>query len=446
MALENITNKLKDVSQYIISSSNGWPDYKVGFLCSYDFTIQNNEPKLYEFNTNIACLYDAPMSFKIQTLTNYFSSQNIDKLYVFGLEYNKNVSNPSKAFYEKLSKSCLNLNISSSLILDSEVYNKQWNIPSGSNEYTLFIQTPYKYDELNSLVSGSYSKRNFKSILSHSPSSSMQIHEFNPKFLKSNDKYPDYIVKNSESDRSLLSGNLKLYSYDESHYKKLSQSLSDDYILEEYIIGSGSSPNDNYTYNYEYTNSFLFSYDKVLDLGIENLSHRLTRKNSYEWDLVPSLEYRHIVHQDVHLELSDGSYKKVSELLIGDIIKSVELNGLRIQSNDLAKWKSNDINGTISNSKITNILNKKIPSYYLVNQKYKLPDCYGRVVEKKELFQFNVPSELDLDSKLISKCSDNNFSLKEIKSIEYILQDEIFYSIELEGADLFYMDDLLVHS
>ena len=80
MALENITNKLKDVSQYIISSSNGWPDYKVGFLCSYDFTIQNNEPKLYEFNTNIACLYDAPMSFKIQTLTNYFSSQNIQKI------------------------------------------------------------------------------------------------------------------------------------------------------------------------------------------------------------------------------------------------------------------------------------------------------------------------------------------------------------------------------
>ena len=445
MVLENMTSKFKDISHYIISSSNGWPEYKVGFLGSYDFTIQNDEPKLYEFNTNIACLYDAPMSFKIKTLTNYFSSQNIDKLHVFGLEYNENVSNPSKAFYEKLSKCCLNLNISSSLILDS-VHNTHWNIPTGSDEYTLFIQTPYQYNELDSLVSGSYSKRNFKSILSNSPSSSMKIHEFNPKFLRGDDKYPDYIVKNSEKDRSLLSGNLKLYSYNESHYKKLSQSLSDDYILEEYVIGSGSSPNDNHIYNYEYTNSFLFSYDNVIDLGIESLSHRLTRKDSYGWDLVPSLEYRHIVHQDVHLELSDGSYKKVSELLIGDSIKSVELNGLRTQSNDLAKWKSKDINGDVKNSKITNILHKKIPSYYLINQTHKLPNCYGRVVEKKELFKLNIPSELDLNSKLISKTSDNNFSLTEIKSIEFVLKDDIFYSIELEGADLFYINDLLVHS
>ena len=31
--------------------------YKVGMLCSYDFTIQDGLPKLYEFNTNISLGY-----------------------------------------------------------------------------------------------------------------------------------------------------------------------------------------------------------------------------------------------------------------------------------------------------------------------------------------------------------------------------------------------------
>ena len=47
-----VTKSIKDVSHYITSSAGGWPNYKVGMLCSYDFTIQDGLPKLYEFNTN----------------------------------------------------------------------------------------------------------------------------------------------------------------------------------------------------------------------------------------------------------------------------------------------------------------------------------------------------------------------------------------------------------
>ena len=50
-----VTKSLKDVSHYITASAGGWPNYKVGYLCSYDFNIQDGLPKLYEFNTNIAC-------------------------------------------------------------------------------------------------------------------------------------------------------------------------------------------------------------------------------------------------------------------------------------------------------------------------------------------------------------------------------------------------------
>ena len=89
-------------------------------LCSYDFTIQDGLPKLYEFNTNIACMYDAPLTPKVNALSSYLSSQSVDTLHVIGIKYGDNLSNPSEAFYNELSSSCEQHNISSSLILETD--------------------------------------------------------------------------------------------------------------------------------------------------------------------------------------------------------------------------------------------------------------------------------------------------------------------------------------
>ena len=46
-----VTQSLKDVSQYITASAGGWPDYKVGMIAGYDFTIESGsgDVKIYEF-------------------------------------------------------------------------------------------------------------------------------------------------------------------------------------------------------------------------------------------------------------------------------------------------------------------------------------------------------------------------------------------------------------
>ena len=451
-----VTKSIKDVSHHITSSAGGWPNYKVGMLCSYDFTIQDGLPKLYEFNTNIACMYDAPLTPKVNALSSYLSSQGVDTLHVLGVKWWKNLSNPSEAFYNALSSSCAQHNISSSLILDIDGDNSapKWSIQSGSNQYTLFIGSPWKYNELSNLASGSYTKSNFRNILSASPSSSLLIGEFDPSTCTPNNDYPDYIVKRDNDDATLLNGKCRFYSYESSHFNALTSSLSWDYdsepMYEKYVIGSGSNPSSG-TYNYSYTYSLLHSHDGLVDLGCESVSHKLIPSASSDfrrWDIVADLEFRHIVATGSQIEMYDNSKKEVGSLQVGDVVKSVNIPTLNSQNDDYRTWYSSSLSGNITGSKVTRIISTITSAHYKFNNNYLLPDNVSRVmnVSGSNTYKFSDASELNTTKKLIKKTSDNNFSLLDISSIDYMVEDKVFYAIELEGDDIFYSDDLLVHS
>ena len=450
-----VTKSLKDVSHYITASAGGWPNYKVGYLCSYDFNIQDGLPKLYEFNTNIACYYDAPLTPKVNALTDYFSNQGVDTLHVVGIKYSDNLTNPSNAFYNHLSSSCSQNNISSSFILESTEPDfdlpPEHAIQSGSNVYTLFVNTPFRYSEFDALVSGSYSKKDFRDILSNSPSSSLMIGEFDPTSYTPNNDYPDYIAKIDEKDATLLKGNCRFYTYESSHYTALSSSLSSSFdMYEKYVIGSGSNPSSG-TYNYSYTYSLLHSHDGLVDLGCESVSHKLIPSSSSDtkrWDIIADLEFRHIVATGSQIEMYDNSKKEVGSLQVGDVVKSVNVPSLNSQNDEYRNWSSSSLSGNITGSKVTRIISKTIPAYYRLNDNYILPDNISRVmnVSGSSTYKFDTPCELDTTRKLIKKTADNNFNLLDVISSDYVVEDKVFYAVELEGDDIFYSDDLLVHS
>jgi|TARA_R110000824_G_scaffold24590_5_gene86477 hypothetical protein len=464
-----VTQSLKDVSQYITASAGGWPDYKVGMIAGYDFTIESGsgDVKIYEFNTNVACCYDAPIAPKVNGLSSYLSTQDIDTLYVYGVYYDDEAQNPSLSFYNKLSSSVAEHNISSSLVLEQDyqwhgVYQgadsptevSNWAIKSGSNEYTLFISSPYRYSELKPLSSGSYNKLNFRSILQRSPSSSLMIDEFDPtdSSFTPNGTYPDYIVKRQQYDRGLLSGKLRFYSYEDSAFTTLSSSYEDGSFYgyypyyEKYIIGSGSDDVSGYLYNYEYSQIFLHSHDGIIDLGAEQCSHRLIPSSSDDfrkWEIVPSIQYRHIASSGSTISMFDGSTKQVQDLVVGDNVKALRVRGLNPQSSDFAIFTQTSMSGSITGSRIIDIDSKIIPAYYYVNNKYKLPDNYGRFAEKSGLlYQFTPSSELISDSKFVSSSGEDI----SITSNTYVISDETYYAVDLGGADLFYVNDILVHS
>ena len=451
-----VTKSIKDVSHHITSSAGGWPNYKVGMLCSYDFAIQDGLPKLYEFNTNIACMYDAPLTPKVNGLSSYLANQSVDTLHVVGIKYYDNLSNPSEAFYNELSSSCAQHNISSSLILDidGEESSPKWEIQSGSNQYTLFVDSPHRYDDLNNLASGSYSKKDFRTIVSNSPSSSLLIGEFDPSSYTPNNDYPDYIVKIDKEDATLLNGQCKFYSYEPNHFTALTSSLSESYdeepMYEKYIIGSGSNPGSG-TYNYVYTYSLLHSHDGLVDLGCEQNSHKLIPSSSGDykkWDIIGSLEFRHIVATGSKIEMYDNSKKEVGSLQVGDVVKSLNVTLLNSQNDDYRNWEDNQLSGSITGSKVTRIISTTIPANYLINNKYILPDNVSRVMCRpdKSVYKFDIISELTTSSQLVRKTIDSNFDLLDITSLDYRIEDKVFYAVELEGDDIFYSDDLIVHS
>jgi hypothetical protein len=282
------------------------------------------------------------------------------------------------------------------------------------------------------------------------------IGEFDPSSCVPNNDYPDYIMKIDDGDTTLLNGSCRFYSFELSHFASLSASfdLNQYYghtpMYEKYIIGSGSDAGGG-KYNYEYTYSLLHSYDGLVDLGCESVSHKLIPSSSGDdkrWDIVSSLEYRHIVPSGSQIEMYDGSKKQIENLQIGDNIKVVNVTNLNPQSNDYRNWSTENIEGSISGSQVTKILSTKIPAHYLINNKYILPDNVSRVMCRPDgsTYKFDIISELNTSSQLIRKTVDGNFDLLDITSLDYKVEDKVFYAVELEGDDIFYMDDLLVHS
>ena len=467
-----VTESLKDVSKYITSSAGGWPNYKVGMIASYDFTIESGSlnPYIYEFNTNVACCWDAPLTPKINGLTNYLSSQSIDTLTVFGTYASENDRNPSEAFYTKLSASLVPHNISCSLFLETDFdnhgvyqgrsepdFSQQWAIRSGSNEYTLFVSSPYRYPELQKISSGSFNKYNFKGILTDSPSSSLMIDLFDSSSASRRGDLPDYMIKRQQYDGNLLSGKLGFYGWDNDHYTSLSQSVSENLwygwypLYEKFIVSSGSVPDTSNIYNHEYTQVFLHSYDEIVDLGLEHTTHKLVKKSDHEWKLIPSLVYRHIAVSGSEVTLHDGSTKEVQNLVVGDNLRTYKISSLDEQSSDYATWWSGSLSGSVTASQVTRIDAKVIPAHHKVNNTYIFPDNVSRLMEQSG----SVSASVNITSyhftpvtgfKSTSKLVSSSLEPITISSREYVVEDRTFYAVETEGTDIIYLDDILVHS
>jgi len=141
----------------------------------------------------------------------------------------------------------------------------------------------------------------------------------------------------------------------------------------------------------------------------------------------------------------DGSEKQVQDLVVGDNLKSFTISDLSSQSSDFATWTSNSISGSITGSRVIDIDSKIIPAYYYINNKYKVPDNIGRLLEKKKsgpLYQFTPFSKISSGSSFVSSSGEDI----SITSNTYVISDETYYAVDLGGADLFYVNDILVHS
>ena len=151
-----------------------------------------------------------------------------------------------------------------------------------------------------------------------------------------------------------------------------------------------------------------------------------------ELDIFKTPEWIHRVDGTLKFSIEFADYNRIGETWIHPFLVS--------------STKDDEMTGLTCHSQIPLDIYNSHSDY--INDNYILPDNISRVmnVSGSSTYKFDTSCELDTTRKLIKKTADNNFNLLDVTSSNYVVEDKVFYAVELEGDDIFYSDDLLVHS
>ena len=108
------------------------------------------------------------------------------------------------------------------------------------DKFHLWMQSPwFSDDNLLEIVSGSFNKNTFRTILSSSPVSSSLVPLFNTSSFTDNINHPDFVAKNPTLDSGIQSNSVKFYSYN-ANSSSYQNEIDSGSLVEQYIIQSGS--------------------------------------------------------------------------------------------------------------------------------------------------------------------------------------------------------------
>ena len=139
----------------------------------------------------------------------------------------------------------------------------------------------------------------------------------------------------------------------------------------------------------------------------------------------------------------DGSYKNVEDLIIGDIVKSIVIDGL--QSSKESAWENfitNDFQYEESLSIIYDIQDSSFNQYYLINNELKVTFEHPIFVKRNNEYFFTKTENLLIGDYVFK--SNNEFKI--ISSIDIIDNVIQTININIEENDVYFGGDILVHN
>jgi hypothetical protein len=139
----------------------------------------------------------------------------------------------------------------------------------------------------------------------------------------------------------------------------------------------------------------------------------------------------------------DGSLKNVEDLIIGDIVKSIAINGLNpnIEMN-WEGWLTNDFQYEDGLSIITNIDDNSFDEYYVFNNKLKATYEHPIFIKRGDTYKFECAENITIGDYMFT--SNNEFEL--ISSIDIIDDYVQTININIEENDVYFADGVLVHN
>ena len=456
----SIQTKIENYLNYITGSGGGWTsNTNIGILSGVDYIKEETTGDIYFNEMNTACgMYGSynEQTASFDLISDYANEKGCTTAYIYG--QNDDVKeNPSSFQQPIISASFARHGISVNFEYNGNTSHTYFS-QRGQSQYTgsfhLFMQTPwYSDDTLLNIVSGSFNKTTFRTILSSSPESSSLIPIFNTgSFSDSNPYHPDFVVKNPSVDGTAYDNSILFHKYI-SENPTYQNAVSSGSLIETYIVPSGSTVGTQ-----GYLKSPKYEYLMTPDRQI-----LIKKKDKLDVSIAPKFilsgDRYHMQNALLYstpsgslIRMYDDSTKQVQDVQIGDVVKSYKPVGMPDEFffEDWLSYSSTDLSGSIaSGSVVVRTYQEDYYGYYLINGSIKVPVMKQSMMKGARYFlkqgdtwTWAKPTDIDTGDYFLDK--DGNEV--EITSKTEVVQEETFYSLDVEDIDTYFTSDILVHN
>jgi len=457
----SVETKITSLLNYITGSAGGWPtNTNIGIMSGVDYIKEETTDSIYFNEMNTACgIYGSynEQTASFNLIADYANEKGCTTAYVYG--QNDSVKyNPSDFQQPIISSSFARHGISVNFEYNNNTSHTYF-AQRGQNEYTgsfhLFMQTPwYSDDNLLEIVSGSFNKNIFRTILTSSPESASLIPTFNTSsFSDTNAYHPDFVVKDASRDGTALDNTILFHKYNSSN-PTYQNSVNSGSLIETYIVPSGSTLN-NQGYFKTTKQDYLLTPDRHILLKDKD---RFTF--SYAPKFILSGDRYHIQNalgvysspSGSLIRMYDNSTKQVQDVEVGDVVKSYKPAGMPDEFffEDWYDYSSTNLSGSVaSGSVVVRTFSEDFYGYYLINGSIKIPVMKqammkgGRFFTKQgDTWTWETPENIDVGDYFLDKDANE----VEVTSKTEVAQEETFYSLDVEDIDTYFTSDILVHN
>ena len=459
----SIQTKIENYLNYVTGSAGGWPsNTNIGIVGGVDYIIESGSGDVYfhEMNTNCGMYgsLSTQQSF-INNISDYANEQGCTTCYVYGVSNDKKL-NPSTIQQPIISESFARHGISVNFEYNdntSHTYFSQRGNTDHLDKFHLWMQSPwYSDDNLLEIVSGSFNKNTFRTILSSSPVSSSLTPLFNTgSFTTSNPYHPDFVVKDPSKDGTAhQSTGLEFYKYvaKNSTYQNAVNSGS---LIETFIVASGSIVGgvgyaSTRKMNYLMTPNKQILLEDKDELPLIVAPKFVLMSGKDKWTHANQMMYSSASGSLINM--FDGSTKQVQDVEVGDVVKSYKPVGLPDESYtyDWLDYSTTDLSGSVaSGSVVMRIMEYDHYGHILVNGSIKIAIMSQSMMKGARYFlkqgdtwTFAKPNEISVGDYLFNK--DGNEV--EVTSVSEVGENITWYSLDVEDIDTYFTSEILVHN
>ena len=405
-------------------------------------------------------------------ITTYVSESNYDNV-VLLKHVQPSGSNPNENAVTLFSQSLATKDISLEEV--NYLYSSDSHLTAAnSGSFYVFQESPYKtVSGLTHIVSGSFTKTEFRRMLSSSSVSASLIPLWDSDNPTTNVWGPDYVIKNSSTDNSLALGSQIIKSYRHTGSNEVVETYASytgsQYVVEEFVVpefisaslASASSdafvdtldiPYATATYLTTPTKNILLRDDWSGGLGLARTNRIKMSSDGSTWQQI-STHHSRVVPSGSLVKTPSGT-TAISEINIGDTITSYLPVSHSTEDYGYLDYSSNTLSGSTSGtSEVVNITYGR--EFTHTHIFYEQDEEEVRVSVSTEhanlfikdvstgLWGWKTPAFLKIGDMML----DTNEEEVEItRMLESVVVNEEYYALDVEETDTYFVDGILIHN